>query len=129
MTSYPTGDSHPSGDEREQRWQQPAFAPQPINEPPTFKQSGQGMQPFVSGPVVRFTAPPSVSETIVGTLAGLVWPVAILLIIFTNLGFWPGIITAMVVGAVLGGVKKNLKARRRAVLPPQAQFGPPPDLR
>ena len=119
-----------SDDEGEPRWQQPAFQPEPTSDSHPYPSSGQGMQPYVSGPVVPLQyGPPSVLETIVATLARLVWPVGSLLVIFAHVGFFPVLITAVVAGALLGAVKKNLRQRRRAVLPPPGQFGGPNDLR
>lgn len=58
---------------------------------------------------------PSSFEVLIGTLAKLVWPAAILLIDFTKATFWPAPITAIVAGTVLGALKRNLKQRRREI--------------
>jgi hypothetical protein len=66
--------------------------------------------------------PPSAVETIVSTLAGLVWPVMVVIGIFTGFPFWTALIIAFITSSVLGAVKGQLRAsRRRAAIQP-----PPP---
>lgn len=60
-------------------------------------------------------APPSVTETFLGTVAGLVWPVMIVLAIMGVMGWWPAILVAIVASTVLGSTRNHLKARRRAL--------------
>ena len=108
MTSTP-----PVG-EPEQQWQQPAFVPR------------EGADDVVSGEIVptgpssavaprTVSSPPSVAESVVGTLAGLVWPIMIVTAIMGGLGWWPAIIIALVASAVLGNVRQQLKWRRKAI--------------
>ncbi len=111
--------SNPPTGEPEQRWQQPSFGPQPSDgrhEFPGYHPQPPVPRPFY--PVTHPVPPASTFETVIGTLSKLVWPIAILLLITTNLGFFPLIITAIVVNVVLGSVKKNLRQRRHAALPP-----------
>ncbi len=111
--------SNPPTGEPEQRWQQPSFGPQPSDgrsDFPGYQPQPPAPRPFY--PVTHPVPPASTFETVVSTLSKLVWPIAILLLITTNLGFFPLIITAIVVNVVLGSVKKNLRQRRHAALPP-----------
>lgn len=112
--------SNPPTGEPEQRWQQPSFGPQSPDERTNFPgYRPQPPAPRPSYPVARPVPPPaSAFETVVGTLSRLVWPIAILLLITTHMGFFPLIITAIVVNIVLGSIKKNLRQRRHAALPP-----------
>jgi prolipoprotein diacylglyceryltransferase len=106
---------NPPVNEEEPRWQQPNFDPtrdQQFTPPIT----GHVIVPGVGGRV----PPPSTFETMIGTLAKLVWPVAILMIIITGVSFWPGLIGAIVVGTILSALKNNLRQRRRwQVQPPE----------
>ena len=103
----------PTGQPEEQRWQQPSFVP------------GSEPSPVVSGNVLvpgEQPPPPSAVETIVSTLAGLVWPVMLAIGIFTGFPFWTALIIAFIASSVLGAVKGQLRAsRRRAAIQP-----PPP---
>ncbi len=108
-TNPPTGEPEP-------RWEQPAFKPEAV---PPYATPVSGRL-IVPGATNR-TPPPSSFETVIGTLAKLVWPVAILLVVFTKLAFWPVLIGAIVLGTVLGALKRNLRQQRRALPPP-----PPP---
>lgn len=119
MTNNP-----PSG-EPEPRWQQPPFQAggatpyepnrdEPTDDVPSYGGSEQPVSGYVV-PVAAPVPPPSAVETVIGTLARLVWPVAILLVIFTHLSFWPVLITAIVVGTILRALKGNLRQRRRAI--------------
>lgn len=102
---------NPPTGEQEPRWQQPDFQPMQ-SEPQFFTPSpNQAMVPSYPAPVLP---PPGTFETVVGTLARLVWPVAILLYFFTPVTFWPALVGAIIAGTVLGAVKKNLKQQRRA---------------
>ena len=102
--------SNPPTDESEPRWQQPSFTP---DADPQYTQpvTGRVIVPGATGRV----PPPSGFETVIGTLAKLVWPVAIMAIIFTHLTFWPVLIVAIVLGTVLSALKNNLRQRRRAI--------------
>ncbi|MBI4901560.1 MAG: hypothetical protein HY829_13945 [Actinobacteria bacterium] len=59
--------------------------------------------------------PPSATETLLGTVAGLVWPVMIVLAIMGAVSWWPAILVAIIASAVLGNTRNHLKARRRAL--------------
>ncbi|MCW3156423.1 hypothetical protein [Micropruina sonneratiae] len=101
MTTNP-----PTDDPEEQRWQQPPFQPEPETQHGPLR-----------GPVLvpgRGVAvpPPSSFEAVLSALAKLVWPVAILLAIFTKLSFWPVLLVAIVLSTVLGALRNNLRQRR-----------------
>lgn len=113
------------GPERE--WQQPPFQQPPVPQPyePAQPAAGQFPRPsqdIVPRPVVP---PPSVAETVVGSLAGVVWPVMILLAVFTHIGFWPAIIFALIASTVLGNIRGHLRSQRRALAPPPPPLPPP----
>lgn len=111
--------SNPPTGEQEPRWQQPDFQPTQ-GEPEYFTPSPhQAVTPWSSPTNIP---PPSTFETVVGTLASLVWPIAIALFFFTRVSFWPALIGAIIIGTVLSAVKKNLKQQRRA----RASYTPPP---
>jgi len=107
--------------EPEPQWQQPSFPSesQPASAPV------EGIVTSGSSVVRRGAVPPpSVIETVVGTVAGLVWPVMIVLAIMGAVAWWPAILIAIVGSAVLGNVRGHLKARRKAIgrgqaLPPE----------
>ncbi len=123
--AYPGGvSSYPPDGPAEQQWQQPPFA---SDGPPrdATPASGHVVVPGTPGPLPA----PSSFEVLIGTLAKLVWPVAILLIVFTKATFWPVLITAIVAGTILGALKRNLKQRRREIAahhPRPPLPGPPP---
>ena len=76
------------------------------------------MGPVASGSVIVpavTTAPPSVVETAVKTVAGVVWPVMILLALMGAIGWWPAILIAIVSSTVLGNVGGHLRSRRKAL--------------
>ncbi len=119
--------SNPPTGEPEPRWQQPPFqagGPTPYDATPDeptdtdFPAYGAS-QPPVSGYVVpapgSAVPPPSQFETVVVTLARLIWPVAFVLVIFTGAGFWPVLIGALNVNTILRALKGNLRQRRRAL--------------
>ena len=114
MTSTP-----PDG-ESEQQWQQPAFQPPDVAGEPV---SGNVIYPGSSAQIVPRppSSPPSVAESVVGTLAGLVWPVMIVIAIMGTIGWWPAIIIAIVASAVLGNVRQQLKWRRKAITRAEAR--------
>ncbi len=124
--------NQPPTAEPEPQWQQPSFSPggeagslgnQAKPSPlPSPLASGSVIVPGTSVP------PPSVAETMIGTVAGVVWPVMIVLAIMGAVGWWPAILVAIVGSAVLGNVRGHLKARRKALgragtIPP-AENGP-----
>ena len=107
--------SNPPPGEPEQQWQQPNFDA-PRDEQFVQPVTGHVIVPGVGGRV----PPPSTFETMIGPLAKLVWPVAILMIIFTGVSLWPGLIGAIVMGTILSALKNNLRQRRRwQVQPPE----------
>ncbi len=70
---------------------------------------GALMVPAAPGPA------PSAAETLVGRVAGLVWPVMIMLALMGVVGWWPAVLVAIVASAVLSSTRNHLKARRRAL--------------
>lgn len=101
----PTGEPEP-------QWRQPSFPSE--NEPRPTPVEG----PVASGSVIvpaTTTTPPSVVETTVKTLAGLVWPVMIFLAVMGVTGWWPAILIAIVSSTVLGNVGGHLRSRRKAL--------------
>lgn len=98
--------------EHEEQWQQPPFAasgsadPTPV-EPDVVQ--GRLMVPASKPP------PPSLAETALNSLSGIVWPVMIVLAIAQVVGWWPAILIAIVTSSVLGTVGNHLKARRKAL--------------
>lgn len=130
--------NNPPTEEPEQRWQQPSFGPSGAtpyetpsyrpsdgtnrdgvtdNGPPAYDVPQQPVSGYVMPAPGTPIPPPSAFETVIGTLSKLVWPVAVLLVIFTHLSFWPVLITAIVAGTILRAVKGNLRERRRAIGP------------
>ncbi len=59
--------------------------------------------------------PPSVAETTLATVSGLIWPVVIVLAIAGFLSWWPAILIAIVTSVVTDNVRKHLRQRRRAL--------------
>ncbi|HSN10832.1 MAG TPA: hypothetical protein VLS51_01815 [Propionibacteriaceae bacterium] len=105
MTNAPTGEPEP-------QWQQPPFPPesQPAPEPV----QGSLVPSSVVVPQEQ-VSPPSVVETVLGTVAGLIWPVMIVLAIMGVVGWWPAILVSIVASTVLGTTQNHLKERRRAM--------------
>ena len=102
----------------EPSWQQPPFAPQP--DPETA--------PVLSGAIVVPNSqmpPPSVVESAINVVRGVLWPVMLVLAIFGPMNLFTAIAIAIVGGAVLGQVSRELKRRRRA--PYQLPGAPGPD--
>jgi hypothetical protein len=105
----------PTEQPEEQRWQQPQFSP------------GAEPQPVVTGRVLvpgERVPPPSSVETMISLVAGLVWPVMMILGIFGPLSFWTALVIAFISSSVLGAVRGQLRARRRAAIQ-----RPPSELR
>jgi len=125
----------PPAGEPEQRWQQPSFGQQPPSDSSGVPALGpQAPAPGASHLPARRVPPPSAVETVVGALSRVVWPVAILLLFTTRLGFVSLIIIAIVTNVILRAIKTHLRQRRYAALPPappapQAYppHPPPPD--
>ncbi len=127
--------SNPPTEEPEERWQQPSFGPQPPPQGPDYPLYGAPLpasRPFY--PPARQVPPPSTLETVVGAVSRVIWPVAILLFITTHMGFFPLIVIAIVANMVLGSIRRSLRQRRFAALPPDPPTYPsapsqPDDLR
>lgn len=105
MTNAPPGEPEP-------QWQQPPFPPESQPAPEPVQGSVVPNSVIVSREQV---APPSVVETVLGTVAGLIWPVMIVLAIMGVVGWWPAILVAIVASTVLGTTQNHLKERRRAL--------------
>lgn len=119
MTNPPTSEPEP-------QWQQPAFGPKPEDE---AVQQPAPLQSWPGGIVQRLEPePPSSAETVIGALAGLVWPVAMIAWIFGGAGFLPMLMVALIGSTVLGALKKNMKQRRVARATNLSQL-PPPEQR
>ena len=102
----------PQTGEPEPQWQQPSFSPENGSKPSRVE------KPVVSGSVIvprGRIAPPSVVETTIATVGGMVWPVMIVLALMGAIGWWPAILIAIVTSTVLGNVRGHLKARRKAL--------------
>ncbi len=102
----------PSTGEPEPQWRQPSFPTE--NDPKAAPVEG----PVASGSVIvprRGAAPPTVAETAVATIGGLVWPVMIVLALMGAVDWWPAILIAIVTSTVLGNVRGHLKAQRKAL--------------
>jgi hypothetical protein len=126
--------------EPEPRWQQPAFGAEPVWNAPDAGEHQVPLpavvpsQVFTSGGagLVRPLRPASPLETLAGTIASLVWPIAFVLIIFAHVPFLPAVAGAIVLGMVFRRIKRDLKRQRLAEAqgpdqPPQ--FPSAPDLR
>jgi hypothetical protein len=102
----------PSTGEPEPQWRQPSFPSE--NKPKAAAVEGT----VASGSVIvpaGTTPPPSVVETAIKTVAGVVWPVMILLVLMGAVSWWPAILIAIVSSTVLGNVGGHLKSRRKAL--------------
>ncbi|MFT4109177.1 hypothetical protein [Propionicimonas sp.] len=98
--------------EPEQHWQQPVFGEQPT--------SGGQLVP-VPGP----TEPPGTLERLAGRLHGLVWVIAVVLVVFGHLSIVPTVVLAVVAGFVLNHIRHDLRRQRLArAVPPVPR---PPD--
>jgi hypothetical protein len=102
----------PSTGEPEPQWRQPSFPSE--NEPPATPVESTVASGSVILPATP-TPPPSVVETVVKTVAGVVWPVMIVLAIMGVMGWWQAIIVAIVASAVLGNVGGHLRSQRKAL--------------
>lgn len=77
--------------------------------------SGPVLQPGQRRPT---PPPPSQAEIWIGAAAGLVWPIMIVLGVFTSLSLAAAIIIAIVASIGLNRVKKELRLRRLMALQP-----------
>jgi len=95
------------------QWQQPDLAAQGGDEAPlegpVYSASGAALTPR------RPASPPSIAETVVNTVAGVVWPVMIVLALMGQIAWWPAVLIALVTSVVLGNVSGHLSARRKAL--------------
>lgn len=108
-------------DEPEPQWRQPPFEP-PADEASSPPVSGELLLPANAAP------PPSLAESTLRVVAGVVWPIMIALAIF-GIGGWVGnILIAIITSVVLGKVGEELRRRRKSAyrLPPAPGAG---DLR
>jgi hypothetical protein len=117
--------STPPVGEPEREWEQPAFG---SNEDDVAGGHGVVVPQPMQVPVT-YSAPASVAEVVVSSLAGVVWPVMIVLAIFGVLAWWPAIIIALVASAFLGNIRGQLRSRRRALPPPSGPSGQREELR
>ena len=103
----------------ESQWQQPPFEPevQRINGPGDVIGPGQfaghGLVPLED------RRPPSVLESTLNVVNGVLWPVLIGLALFGVGSWWLNIFAAVVASSLLGGIATELK-RRRKYRPPTA---------
>jgi len=110
--------SQTTPDESQGSWQQPPFAA--TNDP--------NQVPVVSGHVVvpgEAPPAPSVLESTLNVVNGVIWPIAIFLGILGIGSFIGNIFMAVIASIVLGQITKELRRRRR----PAELGGPPSDLR
>lgn len=131
----------PRPEEPEGTWQQPPFAPTPsasshdpnyygrpaaeTYQQPTgagYQQSDPFAQPTVtgevlanggSGPASSRRIPPSVLESVLRVLSGVLFPLALVLAIFGFGGFLVNIVVAMVAAALMRQVAGEMARRRR----------------
>ncbi|MGC3995431.1 MAG: hypothetical protein QM779_15160 [Propionicimonas sp.] len=89
--------------EPEQRWQQPAFG-EPVS----------GAQPVPALPVPVAPEPPGTVEKLAGRLHGLVWVIAIALVIFIHTSLVATVVVATVAGFVLNHIRRDLRRQRLA---------------
>jgi len=98
----------------ESSWQQPPFVPEQEPAQPATGEilvPGQGLVP------VEERRPPSVLESTLNVVNGVLWPVLIGLVFF-GIGSWMlNIFIAIAASSLLGGIANELK-RRRKYLPP-----------
>lgn len=114
----------------EPQWSQPPFAPgyqepEPVGYGAAQPSPLPALPDVVSGSVILPGAtvpPPSVIESVLRVIAGLLWPLVIAVLIFGGGSWWFGIIFAIIASAVLKQITQELKRRRvlgaRIVTPP-----------
>lgn len=106
-------------EEPDQQWRQPPF--QPASEP----QRSESLEPIAGQVLLPADAapPPSFLESATRVAGRVVWPVMIVLAIFDVVDWLPSIVIAIVVGAALDQVSRELRRRRKAPyqLPPAGQ--------
>ncbi|MGV8910668.1 MAG: hypothetical protein ACOH1Y_16955 [Propionicimonas sp.] len=114
-----------SGD-AESPWQQPPFDPAAGQPGRAGFGGGLVVPPNSMGNLVPADRrPPSVLESILNVVSGVVWPVFVALSLF-GIGYgWVGnVFAAIVASSLLRGIATELKRRRR-YLPPHAGVVPP----
>jgi hypothetical protein len=105
VSNTPTGEPEP-------QWRQPSFPSD--NDPKAAPAEG----PVASGSVLvprGAVPPPTVMETTIATVGGVVWPVMIVLALMGAVPWWPAILIAIVTSTVLGNVRRHMKAQRKAL--------------
>ena len=100
-----SNNARPTDSAEEWRWEQPSFTEAP--QPPVF-----------SGPVLRASqarpaAPPSRVENLLRLAARLVWPVAIVLAIFTDLSLGTAVLAALAISIGLHVARRSLRTSRQ----------------
>jgi len=110
----------------ESSWQQPPFAPEQEPAQPATGEilvpgqfAGQGLEP------AEERRPPSVLESTINVVNGVLWPVLIGLAIFSIGNWWLNIFIAIVASSLLGGIATELKRRRKYLPPPDRKYLPP----
>lgn len=103
----------------ESQWQQPPFQPAepsgavPDEQPADQEVAGQVLVP-------RERRPPSVLESSLNVLNGVLWPVLLGLALF-GVGNWvANVVIAIVASSLLGGISSELR-RRRNYRPPTSE--------
>ena len=126
MSSYDGGVTQPlqSGD-AESQWQQPPFDPAAGQPGPAGPGGGLAVPASsMSNLVPADRQPPSVLESTLNVVSGVIWPVFLGLAFF-HIGNWGlNVFAAIVVSSLLRGIATELKRRRR-YLPPAAGELPP----
>ena len=105
VTNTPTGEPEP-------QWRQPSF---PSDDDP---KAAPAEGPVASGSVLvprGAVPPPTVMETTIATIGGVIWPVMILLAVMGAVGWWPAILIAIVTSTVLANVRRHMKSQRKAL--------------
>jgi hypothetical protein len=80
---------------------------------------GQGLVP------IEERLPPSVLESTLNVVNGVLWPVLIGLVFFGIGNWWPNIFIAIIASSLLGGISTELKRRRKYLPPADMKHLPP----
>jgi hypothetical protein len=110
----------------ESSWQQPPFVPEQESAQPATGEVvvpgqfvGQGLVP------AEERRPPSVLESTLNVVNGVLWPVLIGLVFF-GIGNWVlNIFVAIAASSLLGGIATELKRRRKYLPPADRKYLPP----
>lgn len=113
VVTYP-----PRSEDAESEWTQPPF--EPMQDPANAGSHsvaipGQSTSSYLV-PADRH-GPPSVLESTINVVNGVLWPLLIGLVFFGVGSWWLNIFVAIVASSLLGGIATELK-RRRKYLPP-----------